>query len=360
MRWRSPFSLAHALESPRTERSRCALLHPLRARMMFVLGLLLLGVEPSCIDASSPGTLVPPTVDQDPNLPGMNIVLRGAKRRVHVRTFGDASKPVLLVLPGSASDIRAYLPLKVLADAYHVVMYDLPGNGLSERVGAEDLGFTAMTASIEAVRQQVSPNRPITLLGHSWSAAIATEYLAAHPEAVYQAILIEPPGLTGAFQREAGLALDLLAPGYLQMVWGSEYMPVDHEGLDYQMLAMSRSEIRHFYCPGQPNPEWPVWRPGALAVIEWERSILDGASIASYDFTRGIDRFSGEILLVGTDCSPIGTEFQKKTNLTVLPHASLLHIPRSSHRILTEQLDVLVAGLRAFLKPAGVPARIGP
>ncbi len=353
-------SLARAPKPPRAERSDCAPSQRLRAWVLLAAGALSFGVAPACIDPAEPGALVPPTVDQDPALPGLNIVLRGATRRVHVRSFGDAANPVLLVLPGSASDVRAYLPLSVLADAYHVIMLDLPGNGLSERVGAESLGFAAMTESIEAVRRQVSPDRPITLLGHSWSAAIATQYLAAYPEAVYQAILVEPPGLTGAFQREAGLALDLLAPGYLEMVWSAEYLSVDHAGLDYQMLAMSRSEIRHFYCPGQPNPAWPVWRPGALAVIEWERSILDGASIASYDFTRGIDRFGGEILLVGTECSPIGTEFQKRTNLTILPHARLLHIPHSSHRILTEQLDLLIAGLRAFLKPALVPARMAP
>jgi proline iminopeptidase len=313
----------------------------------------------SCIDPGDPGTLVPPTADQDPALPGIDIEYRGAVRRIHVREFGDPTKPALFILPGSASDVRAYLPLQVLADDYHVVMWDLPGNGLSERVPAEDLEFHMVAESIEAVRQRVSPNRPITLLGHSWSAAIATLYLAAHPEAVYQAVLMEPPGLTGKFQEQAGLALDLLAPGYLEMVWNAEYVPGGHEGLDYQMLAMSRSEIRHFFCPGKPNPEWPVWRPGALALIVWERSILDGFSIASYDFTEGLDRFTGEVLIVGTECSPIGAAFQERTNLTVFPHARLLNIANSNHRILTEQFDALMAGLRDFLDPAGVPAAGG-
>lgn len=326
---------------------------PSRRLWAVVLLLLLMVGLTGCIDPEDPGTLVPPTADQDANLPGMDIVVRGVKRRIHIREFGDPSKPVLFILPGSGSDIRPYLILQVLADDYRVVMWDLPGNGLSERVPAEELEFHRVAESIEAVRQHVSPNRPITILGHSWSATIVALYLAAHPEAVHQAVLIESPGLKDKFQEKVGLALDLTAPGYLEMVWNSEYMPVDHEGLDYQMLATSRSEVRHFFCPGKQNPDWPVWRPGALAAIVWERSVLSGTTF-SYDFTPGLDRFTGEVLIVGTECSPLGTEFQKATNFTVFQNAKLLHIPNSNHRILTEQPEALMAGLRAFLNPAGI------
>jgi len=316
-----------------------------------LLSILLASVN-GCIDPGDPGTLVPPTVDEDLDLPGMGVVVDGVERRIHLREFGDPSSPVLFILPGSASDIRAYLPLQLLADDYRVVMWDLPGNGLSERVPPEELEFHRVAESIEAVRQQISPDRPITILGHSWSATIAALYLGAYPDAVFQAVLIESPGLKDEFQEQVGLALDLAAPGYLEMVWNTEYMPTDHEGLDYQMLAMSRSKIRHFFCPGKPNPEWPVWRPGALALIVWERSVLSGTSF-SYDFTPGLDRFTGEVLIVGTECSPLGTEFQEKTNLTVFQNATMLHIPDSNHRILTEQFDALVTGLRDFLDPVG-------
>jgi proline iminopeptidase len=307
-----------------------------------------------CIDPSAPGTLVPPTADQDPKLPGVNIAYQGASRRIHYREFGDASRPVLFIIPGSGSDVRPYLPLQVLADAYRVIMWDLPGNGLSERVSASEVEVEKQVEAIEALRQQFSPDRPVTILGHSWSAATVALYLAAHPDVVHQAVLIEPPGLKAEFQQQVGLAADLTAPGYLEMVWNSESMPVNHEGLDYQMLALSQSGIRRFACPGKPNPPWPIWRPGALANIVWERSIVSGTTFI-HDYTRGLDRFIHEVLIVGTECSPIGTDFQRRTNLTVFPNAKLLHIPNSSHRILTEQLDMLLTGLRGFLDPAGVP-----
>lgn len=309
---------------------------------------------PGCIDSSEPGTLVPPTADQDPKLPGTNIEYRGASRRMHSRAFGDSSRPVMFILPGSGMDVRAYLPLQVLADEYRVVLWDLPGNGLSERVSASDVEVERQVEAIEAMRRQFSPDRPITLIGHSWSAAIVALYLGAHPEVVHQAVLIESPGLKATFQQQVGLAPNLTAPGYLEMAWNSESMPVDHEGLDYQMLALSRSGVRRFACPGKPSPELPLWRPGALALIVWERSVLSGTTFI-HDYTKGLERFTNEALIVGTECSPIGTEFQKRTNFTVFPNAKLLHIPSSSHQILGEQLDALVTGLREFLKPAGVP-----
>lgn len=108
-----------------------------------------------CLDSDAPGTHVPPTVDQDPNLPGLDIVVRGVQRRIHHRAFGDPNGPMLVVLPGSASDTRAYLPLQALADEYRVEMWDLPGNGLSERVPADELDYSSQTGS---------PGGPQTLL----------------------------------------------------------------------------------------------------------------------------------------------------------------------------------------------------
>src|SRR5690242_16651296 len=67
-----------------------------------------------CI-GGEPGALVPPTADQDPRLPSTSIEFQGAPRRIHYREFGDARSSVLFVIPGSGSDVRAYLPLQSLA-----------------------------------------------------------------------------------------------------------------------------------------------------------------------------------------------------------------------------------------------------
>jgi hypothetical protein len=97
-----------------------------------------------------------------------------------------------------------------------------------------------------------------------------------------------------------------------------------------------------------------VWRPGGLALAIWESAVLDGTRF-SYDFTPGAAAFPRSVLLVGTECSPIGTTFQRETNLTAFSHAQLLHIPHSGHRLINEQFDALMTGLNAFLTPQAAP-----
>lgn len=305
----------------------------------------------ACLDPTSPGALVPPTVDQDPALPSETIHVAGKDRKIHVRTFGDAAQPTLMVVHASASDLRFYLPLKVLADRYHVILWDMRGNGLSERVPAEELAFRVMADELLAIKTKFSPDRQVTLIAHSWGAAIAVLFMARHPEMVHQAVLIEPPGLKAEFADKVGLALDLFAPGYLDMVWSNDLLPpVDHETLDYKTLMMVNSGVRNLFCDPEHRPPLPVWRLGGLALAVWESEVLSGTGF-SYDFTPGLEKFPRKVLLVGTECSPIGTDFQRETNLTVFPNAQLLDIRHSGHRLITEQFDALMRGVNAYLEP---------
>jgi proline iminopeptidase len=210
-------------------------------------------------------------VAEDPRLPARTIQVAGRSRQVHVREYGDPSLPPLVVLPGSASDIRAYLPLRALSDSHRMIFWDLRGNGLSERVNAEELSFDAMVEEIDQIQQAINPGGPISLLAHSWSAAFVALYLARHPERVHHAILLEPPGLKASFQQEAGLALNLLAPGYLDLVWTTGMLsPTDQATLDYEVLGMLHSGVRDLFCDADHPPAWPVWRPGGLALAVWE------------------------------------------------------------------------------------------
>lgn len=297
--------------------------------------------------------MVPATVADDPALPSAAIEVAGHTRDVHVREFGDPSDPVLFVLHGSASDMRAYQPLKRYQDRYHVVFWDLRGNGLSERVPSDELDFEDMVDEIEAMRQRYSPDRRITILGHSWSAAFVALYLGRYPDAVEQAVLIEPPGLKASFQEQVGLDLSLFSGGYLDMVWSNDSItPADHARMDYKTLMMLRSGVRQFFCDTDAPPRWPVWRPGGLALAHWEASILDGARL-SYDFTGNLGRFEREVLIIGTECSSIGTDFQRETNATAFPNATLHHIEDSGHRLLTEQPEALMDALDAHFSPGG-------
>ena len=302
-----------------------------------------------CVDPSGAGNLVPATADENPDLPRLAITVAGHTRAVHYRAFGDPADPVLFVLHGSLSDTRAYLPLQELSDRYYVVMWDFRGNGLSERVTGAELTYEAMVEEIRAMKQHFSPDNPVTILGHSWSAAFAAKYIGTYPEDVLQAVLMEPPGLKGEFMNQVGQALNLFTTGYMDMMYKKKYLTaLEHELLDYDMLAVLKSSVRDFHCDGTSPPPWPVWRVGGYALIVWESNALEGTSF-SYDFTENLDTFPREVLFVGTSCSPIGYDFQEQYNMTAFAHARSLRLENSGHRIITEKFDELIEGLRDYL-----------
>ncbi|HDS06994.1 MAG TPA: alpha/beta hydrolase [Bacteroides sp.] len=303
----------------------------------------------SCTRTDEPGALVPATVDEVPGLPSLAISAGGHQRLIHYRVSGDTALPVLFIMHGSLSDMRAYLPLQELGERYRVVMWDQRGNGLSERVSRDELSIACMVEEISQMKSRFSPGRKITIIGHSWSAVFVARYLAEFPGEVDQAILMEPFGLKDTYMESLEGMLNLTSSGYMNMMYTAGYLtPRDHEILDFRMLATLRSGVRDYFCDSGHLPEWPVWRVGGYALLTWERGILENGRYR-YDFTGGLESFDGEVLLVGSECSPVGAAFQEEYHGGLFKKASVLRIPDSGHRIITENYASLINGIKDFL-----------
>jgi proline iminopeptidase len=304
----------------------------------------------ACLATDGPGNLVPPTADEDPLVPQIAMAVAGHTRAVHVRTVGDPTRPVLLVLHGSMSDSRAYLPLAALSDRYFVVFWDQRGSGLSERIAREELGFDGVIDEIDRIKALYSPDAPVTLIGHSWGAVYAAMYLAARPAFVAQAVLAEPFGLKGEFTNAIqGDTLNVFTSAMADEVWLKDILaPRDHESLDYQGLLVLTSAVRNYFCDSAHLPPWPVWRVGAFAEIVHNELLMKGSSF-DYDFTPGLDRFPRKVLLVGSECSTIGYAFQERYHRALFADAEVLHIEDAGHRLIVEQFDAFLAGVKAYL-----------
>lgn len=305
--------------------------------------------EPVMIETHT--ALVPPTADQDSRLPSITIDWGKGPVRIHLRTFGDSGSPLLLVVPGSLSDVRAYLPFAVFADRYRVVIWDLPGQGLSQRVNEDMLSYRSMTAAMHAMKTALSPDKPVTVIGHSWSAFFTAMYAGEFPGDTNQIALMESPGLTSEFQNEAGSAVNLTSKGYADMNWVQGSMTAKgHDLLDFQTLAMLKSGVRDFFLDRDNPPAWPVWRVGGLALIVWERSLLNQWGAFEYDYSGGLKGYPGETLLIGSSASPIGFDFQTKTNATLFSRPTVSLVDQSGHRMITENWTALESDLRAWLE----------
>lgn len=93
-------------------------------------------------------------------------------------------------------------------DGYDVYLYDQIGSGLSARLDdPREYTLTRSVANLEAIRQAIGADQLI-LLGESWGATLAANYMAAYPDHVGRVIFSSPapsnPAAWGSYQATYG------------------------------------------------------------------------------------------------------------------------------------------------------------
>ena len=327
-------------------------------RTAVVLTFLLLGFCAALLYAyvttPAPARL-PATVDDDPTVP--HIVVND--RAFHSETFGDPARPTMIVLHGGpGGDYRYLLDLQAFADRYFVVFYDQRGSGLSTRIGADALTAQDMVDDLDAIAGHYSPDRPVTLIGHSWGAMLASAYVGQHPDRVAKLVLAEPGALTdeamSAFQAhfmslmDPGLLLTI-APAYIEAL----HVPDPVERADY--VAARQSEMwsndpdNPYHCPDRALVQ-PMWRFGAAAAgsIQSSARTSDGRIDMSL-FSRNAARFTKPVLFLAGACDTWLGETLQRQQAALFPAATVVVIPEAGHLMFSDNLATSLAAVRAYL-----------
>jgi proline iminopeptidase len=306
-------------------------------------------------DPGKPGNLVPATVMEDPTLP--SIELNGA--RFHAQTFGDPTKPVIVFLHGGpGSDYRGMLRLAErhdgysLADDYFLVFWDQRGSGLSERTDKSTLNLATYDADLDALIRKYSPGRPVFLVGHSWGAMYATEYVDRHPERVAGAVLIESGPLNAAhFERVKRdiYDIDFFAEWTNDVAWSTQFITADgHARMDYELLLGIKESQPRYHQQMDVDPE-PLWRLGAAANRWLPKSGQDAKGNANYDFTAHLGRFTTPVLFVTGGLSEVLGESLQREQVKDYPNASLVVVPGAGHDVHWTRPAQVVSQIRSYL-----------
>jgi proline iminopeptidase len=293
------------------------------------------------------------TVVDDASLP--QIEVNGV--RLHAETYGDPSNPVIIVLHGGpGGDYRSLLGAKSLADTNYVVFYDQRGAGLSQRARAEQLTVPTYMAELDAVIDHYSPGGPVTLLGHSWGAMLATAYLGKAPEKVTRAILLEPGSFTGEEMRawveeakpyRSGLAFYLKAATIaVQSLHVSD--PDAGAAQDYMMSEIIHEFADHpenlYHCPGEEF-DAAAWRFGATASQTAGKTSADEIDLIA----QGAKSYPRPVLLLAGACNDwIGEEAQR-VHLGFFQHGEFMIVPNAGHDMIWDHPDETMPLIRAFL-----------
>jgi proline iminopeptidase len=309
----------------------------------------------SCSSIDELGVLVPPTVDEDSQLPSVPVTVAGRQRLVHVRTFGQDTNPVLFVLHGSYSDSRAYRNIcEGLSDMYYVVIWDQRGCGLSERITEDEFTLSYAVDEINQMKQIYSPAAPVTLVGQSWGGGLATLYTSRNPANVRQLAIIEPMPLTGSDMKQ--VFKTIVEFNYFNESWnsmarhGQAISPKDHEQVDYRAMMILRSTMTaNYHCDGNNPPQWPIHRVGGF--VEYVRSKRLGNPITgfTYNFTEGIEQFTDPVLILGGSCSSLGFEIQARYSKPHFANAQVVEIKNAGHRMNIEKYADVMNALQQFL-----------
>lgn len=302
--------------------------------------------------ATSGDQSVPATVMDDPTLPSAQV----ENVTLHLREAGPEDAPVIIALHGGpGGDMTSLLPLEALADTHRVVFYDQRGAGLSERVEAEALTLDGYLAELDGVISLASPNAPVTLIGHSWGAMLASAYLGAHPDKVARAVLVEPGFLNAAEARDWTNRSRALMSGP-RFIWkglvtgfAAQHVKGDaHAKNDYLIGTMVGLFANHpdnpYHCPGSEYPGHAK-RFGGLA-----SNVAGKTSDAEFDRLALGEAFPGPVLFMGSSCNTwIGAELQAK-HAERFANARLEVIEGAGHEMLIEKPEDSLAVIRDFLK----------
>ena len=201
-----------------------------------------------------------------------------------VYAYRDADAPdaptVVMIHGFTGSKENWYLLAAALDGRYRLLIPDLPGWGESERKPGTVYGFTQQAAHVDAFIRELSPGKPVLLLGHSMGGGIAALVAARYPQDVARVGLLDAAGVRF---KDNAFGLDVLA--------GRNPFGVDDEA------SLKRYIDIVFHDPAAKP--WLPW-PASTALIRKRRA--DAA------FEQGVlDRIgrSEESLLPGAEAARI-------------------------------------------------------
>jgi pimeloyl-ACP methyl ester carboxylesterase len=181
----------------------------------------------------------------------------------------DGDGPVVVALHGLAGAGDEFIATAAaVGRAHRFVLPDLRGHGHSTRRPA-DLSRAAFTADVAAVIREVSPGRPVTLVGQSMGGHTAILAAAAFPELVARLVVLEAtvaggadPARIGDYFRSwpapfasAAEAAAFLGDDPLSRSWVAHLEP--SEG---GLVPPFDADVLQTVMAGVAAPRWAEWR----------------------------------------------------------------------------------------------------
>jgi proline iminopeptidase len=297
------------------------------------------------------GNLVPKTVDQDPNLPSINI--NGAK--LHAQALGPLDSTLIVCIHGGpGGNFKYLLNCKSLANkGYRVVFYDQVGSGLSERFNKEWYLSQGKNAIEETFYKELkgvidhyktNASQKVVLLTQSWGSMLGTGFVGKYPNTVQGLILAEPGGLKWADvmeyvgnSRSFKLWSEALNDAtYLdQFITGKENQ---HNILDYKMALISTNNVIVGDIKsnlGENGNNYKSVRDGAVI----SAAMFEIGEKYKPDFSEGISQFNKKVLFFYSSNNKAYSDSWAKKISSVYLNKEVVKVSGVGHSGMFDQID---------------------
>lgn len=302
------------------------------------------------------------TISTDTTLPHLVI----NQYTFHLETFGDSTRPVIIVLHGGPGfDYRYLYPLKRLSNEYLVVFYDQRGCGLSPRVPMNNISREVYLQDLDKIIDHFSKGKKVHMVGHSWGATLAAEYLSIYPDKVSKTVLAEPPFLNAEMAHQYMEKVNYLKPrfnmkllGYFMKIYFQSMhikKPDDHAGKDYffNRLMWNTYEghpLAGYFCrKDKDKNDIPYWRAGAIASQAIMESVLDQHGNFNINITQRTGTLQNEVLFLAGECNTLSGYRHQQKHADLFVNSNIEEIPGSGHFLFNDQPEYSISVIRNFL-----------
>ena len=278
---------------------------------------------------------------------------------LHVRTIGKGP-PVIVLHGGPDFDYGYLLPeLDRFNDAYRLIYYDQRGRGRSgDHVRGEDVTLASDVNDLDMVREHFRLESPV-ILGHSWGAVLALEYVLRHPTRVSHLILMNPAPasasdvavLRKAYLEKLGAEMDRQRA----IVAGAAYRAGDPEAVAARYRihfrpALVRSED---YEKLMARMKAGFIRQGSEGIVKAraaeDQLMRDTWDVPSYDLLPKLRGLSIPTLVITGEHDFIPVEVAERI-ARAIPHATLVTIKGCGHFTYLECADDVRRAVDDFMR----------
>ena len=266
--------------------------------------------------------------------------------QVHYKEAGDPSAPLILLLHGfGASEFSWRAVLEPLAQDYHVIAYDRPAFGLTERPLAGDWGFQpnpyGEEANVELVigLMDAFGADQAVLIGNSAGGRIALAVAAAYPERVSKLVLVDSVGASGS---------SFSWTHFLTQI------PQVRELGHYAVRSIASSGVDSIYAawhdPSLVTDEIIAGYKVPLQVENWDRALFEFQRASKRpDLTETLSQLSVPALVISGEDDRIVPPETAIGLADLLPNSELVIIKDCGHLPHEECPQEFLAAVGAFL-----------